>query len=322
MFLYIAFLLNGLGGLYFLFYFMNPYDYCKEWFNRYEKKTEEIKTKEKTEEPYETKYMSKYKNASREIILTEEEKLFQKEKEEELQKKVEDTEREIIVIKQRLLQYEKEGLQDTNNELLEKIDILNEEREKEMEELSNQIKQTILEKRREKLKNAIIVDKTPLGNVVMFYDNKKETFSYYSDNTIPYRYLETVARKYVTTFQCKYIYIDMEEELEESKKKQDKKREKEKERQCLETKDSKDQKNIFAKFKSYNKDVLKTPGITKKNQVTVTNKENPDALLKENANRYTCEGRFLDYNILQKVDKKITDKRLGISFSEFKKLKI
>jgi hypothetical protein len=315
MFLYIALLLHGLGGLYFLFYFVNPYDYCKEWLNRYEKNTEEIKTKEKTEEPYETKYMSKYKNASREIVLTEEEKLFQKEKEEEF---LEDTEKKIIMMNQRLLYYEKEGLQDTDG-LLEKIDILKEEREKEW---PNQIKQTILEKRREKLKNAIIVDKTPLGNVVMFYDNKKETFSYYSDNTIPYRYLETVARKYVTTFQCKYIYIDMEEELEESQKKQDEKREKEKEKLSLETKESKDHKNVFAKFKSYNKDVLKTPGITKKNQVTVTNKENPDALLKENANRYTCEGRFSDYNILQKVDKKITDKRLGMSFSEFKKLKI
>jgi hypothetical protein len=76
----------------------------------------------------------------------------------------------------------------------------------------------------------------------------------------------------------------------------------------------------FRKFKSYNKEGLKTANIAKTNQVSVTNKENPDMLLKENANRYTWEGRFLDYKILQKVDKKITDKRLATSFSEFKRM--
>jgi len=167
----------------------------------------------------------------------------------------------------------------------------------------------------------VLIEKTPLGNVVLFYDKKKETFSYYSDNTIPYRYLETVARKYVTMFRCKYLYVDMEEELEEAQKKLDKRREKEEgeKKRRLETKEP-EKKNIFAKFKSYNKDGLKTASIAKKNQVTVANKENPDALLKENANRYTCEGRFWDYKILQKVDKKINDKRLATSFSEFKKL--
>jgi hypothetical protein len=74
------------------------------------------------------------------------------------------------------------------------------------------------------------------------------------------------------------------------------------------------------RFKNYNKEGLKTAGIVKKNQTVVASNGNQDVLLKENANRYTLEGRFLDYNILQKVDRKVNDKRLALSFSDFKKL--
>ena len=58
-----------------------------------------------------------------------------------------------------------------------------------------------LNKRLSMLKNNIIMEKTPLGNVVMFYNHTRTSFEYYSDSTIPYRYLETVARKYVVTYQ-------------------------------------------------------------------------------------------------------------------------
>jgi hypothetical protein len=69
------------------------------------------------------------------------------------------------------------------------------------------------------LKNSIVMEYTPLGNVIMFYDNKRETFTYYSDATIPYRYLEVVSRKYVTTYNCKKIYVNMDLEIQEAKRK-------------------------------------------------------------------------------------------------------
>jgi len=51
--------------------------------------------------------------------------------------------------------------------------------------------------------NNILIEQTPIGNVIMFYNSR---FEFYADKTIPYRFLETVARKYVITFKCKDIY--------------------------------------------------------------------------------------------------------------------
>jgi hypothetical protein len=317
MLLYITLLLNGLGGIYFLFCLV-------EWYKTSHKEEEALalaQTQElkKEEEPYEKKYMTKYQNASRDIVLTEDEK---EEWEKEYKKKIEKAKKDIVVMKRRLLYYEKEGIQDSDR-IQEKIDVL----EKEVEEEPNEdtMKESVLEKRKEKLKHSILIEKTPLGNVIMYYNDKKETFSYYSDNTIPYRFLETVARRYVTMFHCKYLYVDMEEELLEAQKKRDEKKTKEEEekKKRLESNET-EKKNVFAKFKTYNKEGIKTAGIAKNNQTSAManqKKEDPDALLKENANRYTWEGRFLDCKVLQKVDRKITDKRLGTSFSEFKRMR-
>ena len=51
------------------------------------------------------------------------------------------------------------------------------------------------------------MEKTPLGNVIMYWNNSRGSFEFYSDNTIPYRYLETVGRKYVKTFNCRSIFF-------------------------------------------------------------------------------------------------------------------
>ena len=45
-------------------------------------------------------------------------------------------------------------------------------------------------------------------------------------------------------------------------------------------------------------------------------------ILKENANRYTCEGRFSNFNILQKVDRKKVDKKYSTTFADFKKMQM
>ena len=50
------------------------------------------------------------------------------------------------------------------------------------------------------------------------------------------------------------------------------------------------------------------------------NKENEMILLKERANRYTYEGKFANFNFLQKIEKKVFNKKLQLSFAEFKKL--
>ena len=43
-------------------------------------------------------------------------------------------------------------------------------------------------------------------------------------------------------------------------------------------------------------------------------------LLKENANRYTWEGRMSNLSLIKKVEKKHVDKNYEMSFADFKKM--
>jgi hypothetical protein len=43
-------------------------------------------------------------------------------------------------------------------------------------------------------------------------------------------------------------------------------------------------------------------------------------LLKENANRYSYEGKLSNFNFLKKVDRKVVDKKYGMNFAYFKRL--
>jgi len=171
----------------------------------------------------------------------------------------------------------------------------------------------------EKLKNSILLETTPLGNVLLFYDHSRETFTYYSDNTIPYRFLETVSRKYVIQNNCKSLYVNMEQELnsvEEKKKLESEKKEVEKEKQIEEP----EKKSVFAKLKSYNKNTgLQSSG--KPGPKPGPEKNAPDtSIVKEKANRYSYEGKMANYSFLKKVDRKVVDKQYSITFAEFKKL--
>jgi hypothetical protein len=50
------------------------------------------------------------------------------------------------------------------------------------------------------------------------------------------------------------------------------------------------------------------------------NKPSGKQVLKENANRYTWEGRLTDFCPLKKINRKILDKKLAMSYADFKKL--
>lgn len=196
-----------------------------------------------------------------------------------------------------------------------------------MQRAEKEILDTILNE----YKHSFIMEHTPLGNVLMFYNNKKGAFEYYSDNAIPYRYLETVARKYVKIHNCRTIYFDMEEELKNyevrliEKEREEKERE-EKEREEKEKKVDAPKKNVFAKFKEYNKDGLSgrvntapppKNSIPSKNVTDNVNKHR--VLLKENANRYTFEGKICNFNMIQKIPRKLVDKKYAMTFADFKK---
>jgi len=164
----------------------------------------------------------------------------------------------------------------------------------------------IIQKKLDKCMNTYVVEYTPLGNVCMRYNNDKKSFEYFSNNSIPYRYLESVARKYVTTYWCKPIFVNIEEEIKKAEEKNKEEKEKEK--------DKKDNpRKIFAQLKSYKERNIK-------NKKTQMNEVKEKQLVKENANRYTWEGRLTNFCPLKKIDKKILDKKLAMTYAEFKKI--
>ena len=216
-------------------------------------------------------------------------------------------------------------------ELLKKMD----ETEKDVmteADLRLKARETIIKNKLDKYTDNYILEHTPLGNIFMRYNNDKKSFEYFSNNTMPYRYLEPVARRYVMTYWCKPIFVDIEQELKRAEVKFDLKMEEEKRRQ-EEVKNN--PRNVMARLKSYNKETKSQTIMTQPTKNRSSNGVLPPQikvnlpnvkqtsekqLLKEHANRYTCEGRLTDFNPLKKIDKKILDKKLLLSYSEFKRM--
>lgn len=293
----------------------------------------------------------------------------------EYRKKVDDVNDQITSIEKQINEYERDSISDDDfcnvkynengvEENENKVNSLNKdviyrlneekiELEKVLSELTNSMqnmdelhleikaksRQFVIDERLDKLKNNFVMEKTPLGNVLMLYNNKRGSFEFYSDNTIPYRYLEPVSRKYVKMFDCRPIYFDMEEELKSSERKLEEKEKEEEEKRLEQEKRLEEQKknqsttsepikkNVFAKFKSYNKEAgtghvnIAAPPKNSIPNTKVTEKNtNEKILLKENANRYSYEGKLSNFNFLKKVDRKVVDKKYGMTFADFKRL--
>jgi len=180
-----------------------------------------------------------------------------------------------------------------------------------------------------KNKNNYIIENTPLGNVAMNFNVEKGSFEYYSDKNIPYRFLETVARKYAITFHCKPLYICMDNEIQMAEQKMKEKKE------LLKFENSKPKtKDIFANFKNQrtiqpiqmnrsvrNNDTktnTKTnPGFIHPKVQNLTN-NNTSQILKENANRYTHQGKFSNFILLKVTVKQ--DKKTNLSYRDYIKL--
>jgi hypothetical protein len=126
-----------------------------------------------------------------------------------------------------------------------------------------------------------VMDMTPVGNVIMQYNTDKGSFVYYSDNIIPFRYLETVSRKYVCLFNCKELFVERHEVKVQITN-----------AVSIKTKDLMNQK--------------RNPQPLKKEQIEVK------------MNQYSNAGRFSNFNMLQPVAKHITDKKRLLRFSDFK----
>lgn len=198
------------------------------------------------------------------------------------------------------------------NLLNDKMDLLKKMKEAEKvimtnDEMRLKSREYIIQKKLDKCMNTYVVECTPLGNVCMRYNNDKKSFEYFSNNSIPYRYLESVGRKYVTTYWCKPIFVNIEEEIKKAEEKNKEEKEKEKEK-----KDN--PRKMFAQLKSYKE-------TSKNNKTHDQRRDTKEKLLvKENANRYTWEGRLTNFCPLKKIDKKLLDKKLAMTYADFKKI--
>jgi hypothetical protein len=70
------------------------------------------------------------------------------------------------------------------------------------------------------IEHKLVEEETPDGVVWMTYDEFTKSFLYWSKKAVAYKYLETVARKYVIFYECKDCYVDKHtlEKVEEGKK--------------------------------------------------------------------------------------------------------
>ena len=182
-------------------------------------------------------------------------------------------------------------------------------------------KDIVIAQRMEQLATCVLFETTPVGNVIMNYNVKNEAFEYYSDCTIPNRYLDTVCRKYAATFGCKPLYIDMNEQVKESEAKtkllrESNAKEKEKETEKVNPLPIK-KKNVFAKFKTYNKD-SGLGGAPPKNSLPGGKKmeDSEPVVIKERTNKFLFLGKTRNFI----TGKKIEQKEKKVSFADFKKM--
>ena len=160
-----------------------------------------------------------------------------------------------------------------------------------------------------------VTETTPRGDVLMYYSSKLGSFVYHSKTKeIPYKYLETVARKYVIEYNCKKLYVDIRKEYEKGLNKYKESKEKEeqaardvKDGKVDDTKENK-KKQVFANFKTYNR------------KGEVHNKQKDKIyILKEQANRYSYRGKIEEYSEA-KVESCLDKNGKDIDFASFKKM--
>lgn len=108
------------------------------------------------------------------------------------------------------------------------------------------------------LRDKPLEEETPLGIVKMHYNSEYGGFEWYCDTShVPYRFLETVVRKYIIENDCLQLYVNLKEEIDKSNQLVEKAREK------LDKANDK-QESVFVQKKSDNKDVLDVLAIKNK----------------------------------------------------------
>lgn len=165
-------------------------------------------------------------------------------------------------------------------------------------------------------KSRILMENTPRGNVMMYFNPYLLSYHYYSDEQIiPYKILEQVATKYVVMYRCKDFFIDVEKRpgnkiLEVLQKEEDSLKSKKMKvndiTKCVNI--HSESKDVFAALKDYRSEATKPTDKAIKptdpnglNEPTKKKVEEPKF-----SNKFVRIGKMCEFNITQKpVDKKI-----------------
>lgn len=170
-------------------------------------------------------------------------------------------------------------------------------------------------------KSRILIENTPRGNVMMYFNPYLLSYHYYSDEQIiPYKILEQVATKYVVMFRCKDFFIDVEKRprnqiLDVLQKEEDSLKSKKMKvndiTKCVNIQS--DSKDVFAALKDYRSEVKADSTKAEPNGSSRFTKETKTkAKLVKRAeepkfsNKFVRVGKMCEFNITQKpVNKKI-----------------
>jgi len=162
-------------------------------------------------------------------------------------------------------------------------------------------------------KSRILIENTPRGNVMIYFNPYLLSYHYYSDEQIiPYKILEQVATKYVVMYRCKDFFIDVEKRpgnkiLEVLQKEEDSLKSKKMKvndiTKCVNIQS--ESKDVFAALKDYRSEVKTTEAKTTEVKEA---KANPKKKVEEPkfSNKFVRIGKMCEFNITQKpTDKKI-----------------
>lgn len=173
------------------------------------------------------------------------------------------------------------------------------------------------------LRNKIIREDTPEGEILMYYNSDTESFWYFSNTkNISNRTLDAVARKYSITHNCKQVCINHRAEIANIQNKicnmlynvNDNTKDNAKDNATA--KDSTD--NTAEKNKPFNiEDVFVKPKITKKKLI-----KRHRRVIVDRVNRFTYKGKLNDYKTKEEIEseKKPVNPKQNMTFQEYKKV--
>ena len=153
------------------------------------------------------------------------------------------------------------------------------------------------------LSNNIVMEYTPNGNVIMFFDNDKKSFQYYSDFNIPYSYLESVSKKYCIVYKnsiFRFLKIDIDVNNEFA---------------FVKNKSSRPKSKSFATLKTYNNGCAK-PSNGSGIPIQPSHKGGEVKIIQKDIVRYTHLGKLSNFSFLKNTQ----PKHKNISYKDFIKI--